>query len=65
MWFIAGLISLRGVFDAPVFKTNRSELRTIHRLKREGISRGGGGPPFKGFIRAGGPAGVGFSGFFF
>ena len=37
MGFIAGLISLGGVFDAPVFKTNRSELQAIHRLKREGI----------------------------
>ena len=37
MGFTAGLKSLRGVFDAPVFKTNRSELRAIHRPEREGI----------------------------
>ena len=37
MGFIADLISLRGFFEALVLKTNRSELRAIHLLKREAI----------------------------
>ena len=37
MGFTAGLKSLRGVFDAPVFKASRSELRAIHRPERERI----------------------------